>query len=209
MRKNPALEVPGYSKAQSRSATECRLARVVLCPRRRTFCTSKARHFQCGVPGVRANSHVLQHMVLYMKKHWIEYWPSWQRGPMTFWVHVEAEPKPWRDAKLFHPPVPEPVPGKGFAVFWVEFDSALLMFSSLIELRTCIDTLSQKSLPSNLILTQKRGANYGPSNHWLNRIPLRSMAWPYRQKTVKYLKTALAYFEAHVQSSAAEPGDIC
>ncbi len=118
---------------------------------------------------------------------------------MSFWVHVEAEDKPWFQAQVFSPPAPKPVPGKGFAIFLVEIDSALLWFSSLAELRVCIATFSQKVLPSNLILTQKRGAKYGPNNHWLNRVPLRSMAWPYRQKVVKYLKVALTDFEAQVK----------
>ena len=131
-----------------------------------------------------------------MKKHWIEYTPSWRRGPMSFWVHIQPEGEPWLQAKAYNPSVPKPVPGKGFAVFIVEFGSATLQFSSLAEIRVCIDTLTMKALPSNLILTQKRGESYGPSNHWLNRIPLRSMAWPYRQKVVKYLKVALKDFEA-------------
>lgn len=134
-----------------------------------------------------------------MKKHWIEYSPAWHRGPMSFWVHVEAEDKPWYQAQVFNPPAPEPVPGRGFATFFVEIDNALLWFSSLAEVQVCIATLSQKVLPSNRILTQKRGARLGPSNHWLNRLPLRSMAWPYRQRVVKYLKTALAEFEAQAK----------
>lgn len=114
---------------------------------------------------------------------------------MTYWVHVPADGRAWTDAQVFDPPAPRPVPGRGFPVFIVEFDRALLRFSSLAELRVCLHTLSQRVLPSNLRLTRKRGTGYGPSNHWLNRLPLRAMTWPYRQKVVKYLKASLAEFE--------------
>jgi len=133
-----------------------------------------------------------------MKKHWISYSPTWRHGPMTYWVHVAADGKPWHQAQVFDPPAPMPVPGKGFPVFFVEFDTALLCFSSLAELRVCLHTLSQRVLPSNLILTRKRGGGYGPSNHWLNRLPLRAMTWPYRRKVVKYLKASLADFEVEI-----------
>ena len=115
---------------------------------------------------------------------------------MTFWVHIAVEDRPWVEATVFDPPAPAPIPGKGFANCTVEIDGATLYFASPEELRVCIATLSQRVLPSNLILTQQRGARYGPSNHWLNRIPLRSMTWPYRQKIVKYLKLALTDFES-------------
>jgi len=113
---------------------------------------------------------------------------------MTFWVHVEADGLPWHLAELFEPPLPRVVAGRGYATFFVEFDDAVLRFASLDELRVCIETLSQKALPTSRVLSEKRGANYGPSNHWLNRFPLR-MAWGYRQRVVKYLRVALAGFE--------------
>ena len=121
---------------------------------------------------------------------------AWQAGPMTYWVHLPADGPPWREAKVFDPPAPRPAPGRGFPVFLVEYDGAILRFASLDELQVCIDTLSQRVLPSNLRLTRKRGTGYGPSNHWLNRLPLRAMTWPYRQKVVKCLKASLAEFEA-------------
>ena len=133
-----------------------------------------------------------------MKKHRIVYSPTWQQGPMTYWVHVPADGKPWGQAQAFDPPAPRPVTGKGYPVFIIEFGCAALQFSSLDELRVCIHTLSQRVLPSNLRLTRKRGGGYGPSNHWLNRLPLRAMTWPYRQKVVKYLKTSLAEFQTQV-----------
>lgn len=121
---------------------------------------------------------------------------------MTYWVHLEADGKPWHQAQAYDPPAPAPLPGRGYALYTVEIDGAVLWFASLDELRTCISTLSHKVLPSNLVLTRKRGTGFGPSNHWLNRLPLRSMTWPYRQKVVKYLTASLIDFEAQTQHSA-------
>jgi len=133
-----------------------------------------------------------------MKKRHIVYSPNWQEGPMTYWVHVPADGRAWGKAQVFDPPAPSPVPGRGFPIFVIEFDRAVLQFSSPAELRVCIHTLSQRVLPSNLLLTRKRGSGYGPSNHGLNRLPLRAMTWPYRQKVVKYLKASLAKFEKEI-----------
>ena len=130
-----------------------------------------------------------------MKKHWIQYTPDRRPGPMTYWVHIATNRQGPDGAREYDPPLPAPVPGRGYATYIVEFDSAELRFASLDELRLCIRTLSEKHLPSNLRLTDKHGTGYGPSNHWLNRIPLRSMAWPYRCKVTRYLKTALGAFE--------------
>ena len=117
---------------------------------------------------------------------------------MAFWVHIEADDKLWHQSEVFDPPFPPSIPGKGYALFFVEIDDALLWFSSLTELRVCIETLSEKALPTSKVLSEKRGAAYGPINHWLNRIPLRSMAWPYRQKVIKYLTAALVDFEKQI-----------
>lgn len=133
-----------------------------------------------------------------MKKHWITYSSTRQLGPMAFWVHLSADDRPWHQSEKFDPPLPASVPGKGFPLFHVELDSAALRFSSLTELRVCIETLSLKALPTSKVLSEKHGANYGPSNHWLNRLPLRSMAWPYREKAIKYLQTALSDFERQI-----------
>jgi hypothetical protein len=131
-----------------------------------------------------------------MKKHWIEYNTKRADSPMTYWVHIEAAGNQWRTSDEFTPPMPKPTPGAGYPMYRVEIDRADLQFASLDELRVCIATLSQKAMPSNMILSRKRGTGYGPSNHWLNRFPLRSMAWPYRQRVVKYLQVALTDFES-------------
>ncbi len=113
-----------------------------------------------------------------MKKRRIVYTPTWRHGPMTHWVHLPTDGLPWTDAQVFDPPVPQPVPSRGFPAFVVEVDGAVLYFSSLAELRVCLETLSRRVLPSNPRLTRLRGSGYGPSNHWLNRLPLRAMTGP-------------------------------
>lgn len=143
-----------------------------------------------------------------MKKNWITYSPTRQLGPMAFWVHLSADGRPWHQSEVFDPPLPASVPGKGFPLFHVEIDIAALHFSSLTELRVCIETLSQKALPTSKVLSEKHGANYGPSNHWLNRLPLRSMAWPHRQKAIKYLQTALLNFERQIPDWKERPDRI-
>ena len=39
-----------------------------------------------------------------MKRHWIEYQETRPTCPMTFWVHREADGKPWYEAEEFDPP---------------------------------------------------------------------------------------------------------
>lgn len=139
-----------------------------------------------------------------MKMRRILYTPAWRHGPMTYWVHLPVGGLPWAEARAFDPPAPRPVPGRGFPFFVVEFDGAVLCFASLAELRVCLDTLGRRVLPSNLRLTRARGGGYGPSNHWLNRLPLRAMTWPYRQRVVKYLEACLADFEAAEEGPAEQ-----
>jgi len=130
-----------------------------------------------------------------MKNQWIKYHDHWQSGPMTFWVHIEADDKSWRESQAFVPPAPRPVPGQGYPYYFVEIDGFTFEFASLIEMRVLIETFSQKLLPSNLKLSIQRGENYGPGNHWLNRLPKKTTSWTYRQKAIKYLEVALKEFE--------------
>jgi hypothetical protein len=134
-----------------------------------------------------------------MKNFRIEYTEEWQRGPMTFWVHIEADGRPWYEATVFTPAAPSPIPGKGYPRFFVEVDGFTFEFASLDELEVCIDTLSQKLLPSTQCETQIRGT--GPGKHWLNRLPAGTHSWRYRQKAVKVLRKAREDFQAQVHSA--------
>jgi hypothetical protein len=133
-----------------------------------------------------------------MKRHWIEYTEKWTPSPVSYWVHIEADGSDWYNARFFQPPLPFPVPDKGFATFWIECDGVMFQFASLDELRACIDILSRKLLPTTIRLAQDRGGNIGPSRHWLSKLPLQAKPWRYREKAVKYLARSLADFERDV-----------
>jgi hypothetical protein len=127
-----------------------------------------------------------------MKRHWITYNELWRPGPMSYWVHIEADGKPYYYAKVFEPPLPRPVPGKGYPYYHVEIDDFTFEFASLEEIDVCISTLSQKHLPSTDKQTDERRT--GPDKHWLNKLPAGVHAWRYRSKAVDYLRKARADF---------------
>jgi hypothetical protein len=129
-----------------------------------------------------------------VKRHWIEYADHWTPQPMSYWVHKEADGKHWYEAEVFDPPLPRPVPGRGFPVYHVELDGFVFRFASLAELDACIRTLSHKVLPTSRRLSEERGTGYGPNNHWLSRLPKGTKSWRYRQRAVKYLQEARAQF---------------
>jgi hypothetical protein len=136
-----------------------------------------------------------------MKKHWIEYRKSWTQEPMTFWVHIEVDGRPWCEAKRFDPPAPKPIPGRGWAVFLVEFDGFVFRFASLAELDVCVATLSRKVLPTTRRLSAERGTTVGPNSHWLSRLPKGTKSWQYRQQAVRYLKEVREDFVREIQPS--------
>ena len=138
-----------------------------------------------------------------MKRHWIEYTEKWMPGPLSYWVHIEADGCDWYNAQFFQPPLPFPVPDKGFPTFWIECDGVMFQFASLDELRACIDILSRKLLPTTIRLAQDRGGNVGPSRHWLSKLPLQAKPWRYREKAVKYLARSLADFEREILGTPA------
>lgn len=125
-----------------------------------------------------------------MKRTWTEYSETWQDSPMSYWVHVEADGRPYYEAEAFDPPRPGPVPGRGYATHFVECDGFTFEFSSLAELEECARILSQKALPSTLRLSAKRIGGAGPNGHWLSRLPAHVKPWRYRQKAARYLTEA-------------------
>lgn len=125
-----------------------------------------------------------------MKRAWIEYRETWQDSPMSYWVHVEADGRPYYEAETFDPPHPGPVPGRGYARLFVECDGFTFEFSSHSELEECVRILSQKNLPSTLRLSASRAGGAGPNSHWLSRLPSDVKPWRYRQKATRYLLEA-------------------
>jgi hypothetical protein len=130
-----------------------------------------------------------------MKRHWIEYRPTRQHGPMTYWVHREVDGKPWYQSAVHDPPLEPAIPAKGFPLLFVEFGDFTFVFASLAEVRVAIEVLGQKLLPATLRLTADRGGGVGPNQHWLSRLPGHVTSWRYREPAVAYLVKALGEFE--------------
>ncbi len=129
-----------------------------------------------------------------MKRRWIEFDSEWARDcPMSFWVHRPVDGTSWARSEEFDPTTPSVVPGKGYPVYFVEFDGFVFKFSSLAEINVCIDTLGQKNLPNVHPECEKRGV--GPVSHWLNRLPAHVLPWKYREKAVKYLAECRDHFQ--------------
>jgi hypothetical protein len=127
-----------------------------------------------------------------VKQRWIEYREEWwKRSPMAFWVHLPVDRKRWIDAAELDPPAPAVVPGQGYPVYSVEYDGFVFQFSSLDELRVCIDVLGQRNLPDVRMEWHKRS---GPGSHWLNKLPGHVLAWAYREGAVRYLRESLDAF---------------
>lgn len=134
-----------------------------------------------------------------MKRRRIEYREHWYKSsPMAYWVHLAVDNNFWAaDATLFEPPAPSPIPGKGFPVYFVEFDGFVFCFSSLDEMDVCISTLGQKNLPN--VESEWRGRT-GPGAHWLNRLPGHVLPWTYRKQAVEYLKESRDEFASANQT---------
>lgn len=129
-----------------------------------------------------------------MTRHWVEYGDAWAAGPLSFWVHVEVDGRPWNRAARFDPPLPGPVPGRGYARFYAEVEGFTFYFASLEEVRACIRVLGQRVLPTTVREASERRGGVGPNPHWLSRLPSRLLPWRRRQKIVRYLKEAYADF---------------
>lgn len=134
-----------------------------------------------------------------MKRFWIEYQTTEPVLPMTFWVHRATDGEQiWRVAEGFSPPRQEPIPGRGYPVFHVEFDGFTFVFASIEEIEECVATLSQKLLPRSLDLSRKREVASGPNSHWLSKLPSKVKSWRYREKAVPVLLQALAHFKSEL-----------
>src|SRR5262245_11069889 len=124
-----------------------------------------------------------------MKKRWIEFTSTWKPSPMSYWVHVEKDTRtPWSEATEFEPGLPPPVPGKGWARYFVEVEDCTLEFASLHELTECVRVLSMKPLPTSKRLAAQRGGTAGPNSHWLSRLPAHIKSGPRKHRVVEYLK---------------------
>ena len=109
---------------------------------------------------------------------------------MTFWVHIEADGKAWYAAEKFDPPAPKPVPGRGWPVYFVEFDGFTFRFASLAELAAASPPSHVRFCRQYRQLSVERGTTAGPNSHWLSRMPKGTKSWRYRERAVRYLLEA-------------------
>ena len=123
-----------------------------------------------------------------MKRHWITFTSEWKPSTLSYWVHREGDGDTWESANRFHPPLPKPVPGKGYASFHVEINNVTFLFASLEELQHCYETLEHKLLPNTLRLIADRGTTFDVHQHWLNLLPPKAKPWRYREMASKYLR---------------------
>ena len=130
-----------------------------------------------------------------MKRWRIEFTEKYQPGPMSFWVHLPVDNAVWYGATQYEPPLPQAIPGKGFPVLYVNVFGVELQFASPEEVGHFLTILSQKNMPTSLRLTQQRGADYGPNNHWLSRLPAKLKPWRRRQRFIPIVERALHDFQ--------------
>jgi len=116
----------------------------------------------------------------------LEYSANPVRTPITPWAHRGVDGPYWR-ATVFDPPLPKPVHGKGYPVWFVDHRGRTLVFASPEEIEHVIDVLSRKILPSPRELGQ---AYLAVNSHWLSRLHASFKPWKVRQELVKRLMQA-------------------
>lgn len=127
-----------------------------------------------------------------MKHWWIEYYKEWTESPITYWVYRPVDSLLWYQAQQFEPPLPRPIFGKGYPIYFVTVGGFTFQFSSLHELDKCVETLSQKVLPPTI--RTDHGTQCYANKHWLSRLPGNVKSWRYRQKAIKVLLKARESF---------------
>lgn len=118
----------------------------------------------------------------------IEYRDKPVLTPITPWVHKGVDASYWK-ATIFDPPMPKPVHGKGYPVWFIDHRGRSLVFASPQEIDHVIDILSRKILPTSRELGQPHLA---VNSHWLSRLHTSFKPWKVRQDLVKRLKQASA-----------------
>ena len=112
------------------------------------------------------------------------------RTPVSPWVHRAPAGTYWGQARVFEPPFPGRVAGKGYPVWTLSHRGRELVFASPVEMAHVAGVLRQRVLPRPW---QLGGADYGQANqHWLSRLHKSWTPWAVRQEMVKALEGALA-----------------
>ena len=122
-----------------------------------------------------------------MKRHTILYHSTFTATPLSFWVHWNLDAEIWSEATKFDPPLPKPVPGKGWPMLSVEFDGLELYFASAQELHHFLHVISQNPLPTSSQLSKARGTTFGPNRHWLSRLPAEAKSHKTRKALFEWL----------------------
>ncbi len=117
-------------------------------------------------------------------------------GPMTPWVHRRVGGEEGA-AGVYDPPLPLPIPGKGYATFRIAIDRFPFTFASLHELDEAIRVLDEPALPavtsgvarSKRLPVYRKLDPYGATaRHWIERLPKQMQGWARRRKIVWELK---------------------
>lgn len=117
----------------------------------------------------------------------LEYSANPVRTSITPWAHRGVDGPYWR-ATVFDPPLPKPVHGKGYPVWFVDHRGRTLVFASPEEIEHVIDVLSCKILPS----PRELGKPYlAVNSHWLSRLHASFKPWKVREELVTKLRAAL------------------
>jgi len=116
----------------------------------------------------------------------VEYREKPVRTPITPWVHRGVDGG-YHRSTVFDPPLPRPVHGKGYPVWFVDHRGRSLVFASHEEIDHVVDVLGRKILPSSRELGQ---AYLAVNSHWLSGLHASFKPWKVRQELVKRLKQA-------------------
>jgi hypothetical protein len=126
---------------------------------------------------------------------------DWRSAPGAFWVHVPVESEPG----MLVPAAPISVPHKGFAVLHVEFEAFDLLFSSSAQIEHYIEILSKSALPTSRQLSEARGNNVGPNQHWLSRLSGELKSPRKRPALVKALLAAKDFAAVNSPNNSFHP----
>ncbi|GAK99752.1 hypothetical protein JCM19314_937 [Nonlabens ulvanivorans] len=65
-----------------------------------------------------------------MKNKTFGYTEDWKTSPMAYWVHIEADDKPWYISEKFDPPAPVRHGSLGYPYLTIELDGFRFSFTS-------------------------------------------------------------------------------
>lgn len=121
-----------------------------------------------------------------MKNKTFGYIEDWKTSHMAYWVHIEADYKPWYTSENFDPPAPVRHGSLGYRYLTIELDGFRFSFTSEAQFEEFKTIMGRKLLPTTMELSNKRPGSKGPNSHWLSRLPAKTKPWRYREKLIKF-----------------------